>query len=240
MFCIVAISTISYSAVEERPLPHAANKAKQLGVQFIDPVEIISCTTLGCDYYNTRHGVGLVIPEGAIVPSDGKIDIEFGVAMYGPFKLSDEISVRRVSPVVWLCVQQDGFSGFQRDVEITIPHFLDFSTEDAHKYLRFLKADHQLDLLTEDDKLEYQLKPADGKAVFDHAAYGQLFTRHFCSVCLATSVAPNEHTKYYLGGEVVSKGQDWQIIFFVCYFLKSCIRVRFSYIQMQNELFSSL
>ena len=175
-------------------------KANKLGVQFIDPVEIISCDTLGCDYYNTRHDVGVRIPEGAIPPSDGMIEIEFGVAMYGPFKLSDEKSVKRVSPVVWLCIQQDGFSGFQKDVEITIPHFFDVSTEDADKYLRFLKADHQLHLLTEDDKLEYQLKPADAKAVFNHAAYGQLFTRHFCSVCIATSVAHNEHTRYYFGG----------------------------------------
>ena len=97
------------------------------------------------------------------------IKIEFGVAMYGPFKLADERSVRRVSPVVWLCAQQDGFSGFQKDVEITIPHFVDFSTEDAYRYLRFLKADHEPDVLNEDGKIEYQLKPAAGTAVFDHA-----------------------------------------------------------------------
>ena len=217
-------------------LSSAVKKAIQLGVQFIDPIETISCDTHGCDYCNPRHDVEVNIPEGAIQSSEGEINIEFGVAMYGPFKLTDGIIVQRVSPFVWLCVQQDGFSGFQKDVEITIPHFLDFSTEDAHKYLRFLKADHQLDLLTEDDKLEYQLKPADGKAVFDHAAYGQLFTRHFCLICIATSVAHNEHTKYVLGGEIISKGQDWQIIFFVCYFLKSCFTVRFSYSQLNNSL----
>ena len=183
----------------------------------------MSCDTHGCDYYNTRHDVGLKIPEGAIPPSEGIIDIEFGVAMYGPFKLADGISVRRVSPVVWLCVQQDNFGGFQKDVEITIPHFLDFSTEDAYKYLRFLKAHHQL----ENGEIEYQLKPAKGRAAFDLAAHGLLMTRHFCSVCITTSEPlPNEHTKYYLGGGISLKLQDWQIIFYVCYFLPSCIRVR--------------
>ena len=206
------------------------NKANQLGVQFIDPVETILCDTNGCDYYNTRHDVGVRIPKAAILPSDGRIKIEFGVAMYGPFKIADGPSVKRVSPVVWLCIQQDGFGGFQEDVEITIPHFLQFSTEDAYKCLQFLKADHQLDLLTEDGKEEYQLKPADGKAVFDHAAYGQLFSRHFCSVCIATSVVHDDHTKYFLGGGIIPKGQEWQIIFFVCYFLKSCVAVRFDYI----------
>ena len=214
------------SSDERRLLSSSVNKAKQLGVQFIDPVEIISCDTHGCDYYNPRHDVGLRIPEGAILPSEGKIEIEFGVAMYGPFKLSDGRSVRRVSPIVWLCIQQDNFSRFQKDVEIIIPHFLDFSTEDASRYLRFLKASHQL----EDGETEYQLKAAVGKAVFDHATdvnRGILFTRHFCSVCIATSVLLNEHTRYYLGGEISLKAQDGQVVFFVCYFLQSCLMVRF-------------
>ena len=214
---------MTISTVEERPLPRATNKASQLGVQFIDPVEIISCDTLGCNYYNTHHGVALVIPEGAILPSDGRIDIEFGVAMYGPFKLSDGRSVRRVSPIVWLCVQQGSFSGFQKDVQITIPHFVDFPTEDAYNYLRFLKADHQL----KNGENEYQLKSADGKAIFNCAAHGTLLTRHFCSLCIATSALPNERTKYFLGGGVSLKTQDWQILFYVCYFLKSCVSVSF-------------
>ena len=215
-------------------------KAKQLGVQFIDPVEVIRCDTLGCDYCNSRHDVRLRIPEGAILSSEGIVYIEFGVAMYGPFKLSDGVSVRRVSPVVWLCVQQDGFSGFQKDVEITLPHLLHFSAEEAFTNLRFLKADHQLDMINEDGEMKYLLKPADGRTLFehvthgtddraslDHTLHGTLLTRHFCFICIATSVFPNEHTRYYLGGTIKTrlKTQDWQIIFFVCYFLKSCVLV---------------
>ena len=210
----------AFSSTDEMRLPSsAANKANRLGVQFIDPVEIISCDTLGCDYYNPRHDVEVRIPKGAILPCEGTINIEFGVAMYGPFKLSDGMSVRRVSPVVWLCVQQNGFSGFQKDVEITIPHFLHLSTKDAYTYLRFLKADHQL------EDSEIQLQPADGRALFDHVTCGTLLTRHFCSTCIASKVFPSEHTRYYLGGAISLKEQDMQIIFFVCYFLKSCIRV---------------
>ena len=196
--------------------------SKELCVQFIDPIEIISCDTLGCDYCNSRHDVRLRIPEGAIPPSEGVIDIEFGVSMYGPFTLADGTSVRRVSPVVWLCVQQDGFSEFQKDVELTIPHFLDFSSQDAYRYLRFLKASHQL----EDGDTEYQLKAAYGKVVFDFASYGTLLTRHFCSTCIASSVLPNERTKYYLlGTKQKIKAQEWQVTFFVCYFLASCVEV---------------
>jgi len=204
-----------------RLLSSAVKKAKELGVQFIDPVEILSCDTHGCDYYNPRHDVGFRIPEGAILPSDGMINIEFGVAMYGPFKITDRASVKRVSPIVWLCVQQDGFSGFQKDVEITIPHFLDLSTEDAYEYLRFLKAEHQL----EDGEKEYQFKPTDGRAVFDRPAHGTLLMRHFCSVCIEAKVSPSQKTRYYLGGGISLKGQDCQIVFYVCYFLKSCVRV---------------
>ena len=208
------------------------NKGIQLGFHFIDPVEILPCDKNGCDYYNSRHDVELRIPEGAIRPSDGMIKIEFGVAMYGPFKLSDGISVERVSPIVWLCVQQDDFSGFQKDVEITIPHFVDFSTKDAYEHLRFLKADHQF----EHGEIEYQLKPVDGRAVFNRTTHGTLLTRHFCSVCIASKVPlPNEHTKYYLGGGMSLKAQEWQIVFYVCYFLPSCIRVSFGSIKIQDE-----
>ena len=61
----------------------------------------VACT-LGCDYDNSRHDVEVRIPEGAIlaIPSEGSVDINIGVAMYRPFKLSDGRSVRRVSPVV--------------------------------------------------------------------------------------------------------------------------------------------
>jgi len=212
---------------EIRPLSSAMTKAIQPGVQFIDPIEIITCDIFGCDYYNSRHDVEVRIPPRAILPSEGKIDIEFGVAMYGPFKLSDGRNVRRVSPVVWLCVQKDDFRGFQKDVEITIPHFLDFSTEDAYEHLQFLKAEHQL----EDGEKEYQLKPIDGRAVFDRAMYGTLLMKHFCSVCIATKNFPNRLTRYYLGGGISLKGQDWQIIFYICYFLKSCVRVSFDCIK---------
>ena len=171
--------------------------------------------------------MGFRIPEGAILPRQGKIDIEFAVAMYGPFNLSDGRSVRRVSPVVWLCVQQDSFSGLQKDVEITIPHFLDLPTKKASTYLRFLKANHEFDMLNE---IEFQLKPAAGTAVFDHdsdATHGKLFTRHFCSLCIATLVFHNEHIKYCLGGELSLTAQAMKITFYVCYFLKSCVEVRY-------------
>ena len=94
------------------PLSSAVKKAIQLGIQFIDPIEIICCDTYGCDYYNSRHDVEVRIPEGAVQPSEGNINIEFGVAVYGPFKLADGTSVQRVSPFVWLCVQQDASVDF--------------------------------------------------------------------------------------------------------------------------------
>ena len=223
------------STAEVRPISSATNKASQLGLQLIDPVEIIPCDTHGCDYYNSRHDVGLRIPEGAILPNERKVNIEFGVAMYGPFKLDDGVSVRRVSPVVWLCVQQDGFNGFLKDVEITIPHFLHLSSEVASTYLRFLKADHRRVMLNEEGKIQLLLKPTDGKAEFSKAEFskadfdctlhGTLMTKHFCSVCIATSVLPDEHTRYCLYGIKKLKMQEWQITFFVCYFLKSCVLV---------------
>ena len=67
--------------------------------------------------------------------------------------VSDGISVRRVSPIVWLCIKQQDFGGFQKDVKISIPHFLHFSTEYAYTYLRFLKADQPY-ISDENDEVE--------------------------------------------------------------------------------------
>ena len=115
-------------------------------------------------------------------------------------------------------------------MEITIPHFLHLSTDDAYTYLRFLKADHRLDMLDENGDVEYQLMPADGRSVFDCATHGTLFTRHFCLVCLTTSIHPDKHTKYYLVGgrpQTGLKAKEEEIIFWVCYFLESCLWVGF-------------
>ena len=213
------------STNEVKPLLSEGIKVSQLGIEFVD---IISCDTRGCKYYNSSHDVGVMIPPGAVLPSEGRIDIEFGVGMHGPFKLADGRSVRRVSPIVWLYIKQQNFGGFQKDVKISIPHFLHFSTEYAYTYLRFLKADHQPYVSDENGELEYQLKPADGTPVFDRATHGTLSTRHFCSMCLASSIFPDKYTKYCLIGGIsrnISSTEGGRIIFIICYFLKSYIEV---------------
>ena len=213
------------STNEVKPLLSEGIQVSQLGIEFVD---IISCDTRGCDYYNSSHDVGVTIPQGAVLPCEGRIDIEFGVGMHGPFKLADGRSVRRVSPIVWLCIKQQDFGGFQKDVKISIPHFLRFSTEYAYTYLRFLKADHQPYISDENGELEYQLKPADGTPVFDRGTHGTLSTRQFCSMCIASSIFPDEYTKYCLIGgisRIISSTEGGKIILVICYFLKSCIEV---------------
>ena len=56
-------------------------------------------THMAVNISHTRHYVGVTIPQGAVLPSEGRIDIEFGVGMHGRFNVSDGISVRRVSPI---------------------------------------------------------------------------------------------------------------------------------------------
>lgn len=220
--CAYPFLLLVFSTDERRPLPTVAD---QLNIPFVDPIEILSCDTLGGSY--KKHGVQLMIPKGAVLPGE-KVSIEFGVTMYGPFKIADRVSVKRVSPVIWLCIQQEGFIGFQKDVEITIPHFLHMSTEDASKCLRFLKSDHQLDRLNEDGEVEYQLRQADGEASFGHATKCTLLTRHFCFLCLASSIQPDKYTQYcIIGGKPkkILKAQDWEIVFFICYLLEWCMWV---------------
>ena len=92
--CGSSLHTYHHSFTDQlRPLPllSAVNNAKQLSVQFIDTVEIISCDALGCDYYNPRYSVGLRTSEGAILSSGG-IYLACGTYMF-----ADGVSVRRVS-----------------------------------------------------------------------------------------------------------------------------------------------
>ena len=219
---LCTVELLASSTDERRPLRPVAD---QLNIPFIDPIEVLSCDTLG-GFYN-KHDIEIMIPKGAVLPGE-KVSIEFGVSMYGPFKIADGISVKRVSPVVWLCIQQEGFTGFQKDVQLTIPHFLHISTENASRYLRFLKSDHQLDWLDEDGEVEYQLTQADGRATFDHSTKCTLVTRHFCLTCIACGIQPDKLTKYCLIGgkpKIILQEQEWKIVFFICYLLKSCVWV---------------
>ena len=43
-------------------------------------------TNVAVNITHSRHDVGVTVSQGAVLPSEGRIDIEFGVGMHGRFR----------------------------------------------------------------------------------------------------------------------------------------------------------
>ena len=71
-------------------------------VPFLSPVHMYTCDNHGTKV--SVNGVRVTIPPGA-VPDGVVINIEMGVALYGPFKFSD--NHQQVSPILWFCVREN-------------------------------------------------------------------------------------------------------------------------------------
>ena len=194
-------------------------------ISFIDPIEIIACDNQGIKYHNERHDVTLSIPPSAVPP--GKtVRIQFGVTLYNrdsPFVIPEGSMV--VSPIVWLCILDNVVGTFELDVELTLAHFLDPTVSDT---CEFWQADHRVT-----EGMLYHFKPADGYTWFSkYCAFGVLTTNHFCFSCIIGEVS----------GDIVSAASfcliegvpktiprlsTWQIVYILCYFLKTCISVSY-------------
>ena len=95
-----------------------------------------------CDDENDFH---LEIPEGATKEGNAPT-ILLGVTLFGQFKFPE--GLRPVSPVFWVCVEENPIFKFSRPVSVTLPHFLDLENDDEIESmgLTFLKADHKKNL----------------------------------------------------------------------------------------------
>ena len=192
-------------------------------VPFMDPLDIIHCTSNGGVYYNPVHDFTVRIPEGAI-SKGASVTIEIGVALYGPFQFPD--GTQPVSPIVWLCVQQEGHYQFLKPVEVVLPHYLHVTTADDSTLLHFLKAGHHMN-----ENEQYQFQFTSGKVCFPiHETYGTLSTNHFCFLCIALRTVSQERTakaKFCLISVIPDPISEpsWTIYFCVCYFLQTCMEV---------------
>lgn len=192
-------------------------------VPFMDPIDIIRCTSNGGVYYNAVHDITVRIPEGAI-SKGASVTIEIGIALYGPFQFPE--GTKPVSPIVWLCVQQGEHYQFLKSVEIVLPHYLHVTTADDASILHFLKAGHHVN-----ENKQYQFQVAHGKACFStQKTYGTLSTGHFCFLCISSRTVSQERTakaKFCLISVIPDPITEpsWTIYFCVCYFLQTCMEV---------------
>ena len=195
---------------------------------FLDPPNQLQCTYSGCLYYNAKHGITLKVPEGAI-PRESTVDIEVGVQLYGNFMFPP--GMRPVSPIVWLCKHQEG--DFEKDIEVTLPHFLSNpdGTLDAH--LCFLKADHH-DATVHGASLKYCFRTTQNRTDFGRAErQGILYTNHFCFVCIAKyGTRDNTLKETYCLTSAIPKpiARGCELYFYITYFLDTCLSVSFHYL----------
>ena len=154
-------------------------------VPFLSQVEVLTCDSFGCEYYNPDHGVILRIPNGSIPP--GLIaHLEVAVALYGPFHFSNGSCP--ISPILWMCIQES--INLRKPIDIILPHFLtDLSNKMDIENLgvSFAKADHKQCAI---DKSHYVFKPLETPFVAykeRSQSYGILSTQHCCFFCITSN-----------------------------------------------------
>ena len=175
-----------------------------------------------CDDENDFY---LEIPEGATKESNTPT-ILLGVALFGQFKFPE--GLRPVSPVFWVCVEENPIFKFFKPVSVTLPHFLDLENDDDIRSLglTFLKADHKKNL-----NGLYEFQPTDGEMDFKtYKTHGSLQTTHFCSLCVAARDIPSTlaNSRFCITAVIprysVPVGQSVTAYFFITFLrLKTCL-----------------
>ena len=201
-------------------------------IPFLSQIEILTCDSIGCQYYNPDHGIVLRIPNGSIPPGL-TVHLEVAVALYGPFQFLK--SLCPISPILWICIQEN--ISFRKPVDIVLPHSLtDLNETDVESLgLRFAKADHLYVSTDARGKDCYVFKPLETPFV----AYkdkeqncGILSTQHCCFLCITSdnSVSPEFALKtgYFLWciekPRSSSRSRD-SLHFCVTFCLPTCIKV---------------
>jgi hypothetical protein len=168
-------------------------------VPFLNQVEILTCDSSGCDYYNCHHGITLRIPDDAIPPGM-IIHLEVAVALYGPFQFPDGSCP--ISPILWFCIQEN--VNLRKPIDVILPHFL---TDVNNFGICFAKADHTKQYATDESGQNYYaFKPLETAFIAykeRNQNYGILPTQHCCFLCITSNdpqISPDFALKagYYL------------------------------------------
>ena len=197
------------------------------GVHFIDSLEVIACGQPGGVFHSKSNNVTITIPEGAI-PSDlHVVNIEFGVALLGPFDMPSS-DMKPVSPFIWICIEATEFT-FSKPISITLPHYISCSTEQDCEALVFMKADHRY----VDEEGKFLFRKSDGKSRFrPRSMKGTLITQHSCFLCISSSV-PNttiSNANYCLMMAMpIRQEARFEVTFCITYLLETCMEVNQCY-----------
>ena len=199
-------------------------------VPYLDPIEVVTFDNSGGEYTNEAHDIIIRVPQGAI--SKGvTVNIEVGVTLHGPF--SYPRNAKPVSPILWLCMQQDVL--LRKSVEVVLPHCVSGLKGGEHNGLElgFLKANHHEVVSGSEEQSMYTFHPLEGKVKFTSSC-GTIQTQHFCFLCIKAQLSRElvQKSGYCLSRVIphpwpASQSQIF-IYFCVTYFMKTCLKVSLS------------
>ena len=151
-------------AIEECPIPNA---------------DIISyyVNHNGDTFYNQDHDFTIVVPPGAVLQSDGTVEIQ-ATASYKCFKQYQfPDGYLPVSSIFWFSADYT----FKIPVYLIMGHYA--SSTSRNKDLHFMQA-CVCDLTISDDGKLVMKEVTDGVYIDDKIGYCLFITDHYCSVCL--------------------------------------------------------
>lgn len=188
-------------------------------VPFIDDVDLHTCDQHGKTL--SKNDISVTIPPGAI-PDGVTAHIEMGVALYGPFKFSD--NHQAVSPFLWFCIQED----FKLLLPITykLPHVI---IDSSRRTLAFAKADHFKSYDSTSKRTLLFEFLTDGESNFTkESGFGYLTTKHSCFLCIKAQTSRDlALEKGYCLHTLIEKidSSSYRIFLLTTYFLSTCSEV---------------
>ena len=192
--------------------------------------QLFECDCNGQEYTTEEHDITLRIPEGA-VPKGEKIHFEIGVAMHGPFTFPE--NMRPVSPVVWLCILEEGVE-LKKPFQLILPHFLTGLSRERLQFhqIQFAKANHK-DIALVDKQQMYAFNSCTSRTLLASSgckSYGVIESTHCCFYCLEA-----KHTRervkeagYWLAR--IEQPHEDSVCFTAIYLLDTCTKVRYQFI----------
>ena len=146
---------------------------------------MITITDEGKEYTINDHDISVRFPFGAVAKGQ-TLQIEIGIAMYGPFKST---SRQPISPIVWLCPLDEKAFKLNKPFQLILPHFLSGETIHNHQ-VGFAKAKHGAYMCEEN---RYVYRVSDAKSTFvstGNKNFGIHETYHCCFYCIEATISP--------------------------------------------------
>ena len=201
--------------------------AEYLAMSFLQPLEVVTLASKGTEIINEREDISVHVEDDTL-PVGRMLHLELGSSMHG--RLSFPRNVRPVSPILWICPQED--VPLRKPIKITLPHTVKY--EEGTSELIFMKVRHEMPLMMPTNT-EYKFKFEEmvhHEGVEFNERNGSIFTKQFCPVCIAEKIEKPSPKRYWLlrTQPQSCNTSNISVDYCVIYTLKTCLEVRTIYV----------